>query len=398
MRIDVLSRDSELYSTRRIVEAAKGRGHTVHVRDPLRFTIVVEPGQPVLHYDAAPYQKPDAVIPRIGASITVYGTAVVRQFEQMGVWCCNTSQAIGVARDKLRSIQILSRHRGVGMPKTAFVRRKLSVLPAIREVGDAPVVIKLLEGTQGIGVVLADTVKVAEAIIEMVQSTRQNVLIQNFVQESRGTDVRAFVVGGRVVAAMRRTAQGDEFRSNVHRGGRVMAVTLTPEQERLAVQAAQIIGLRVAGVDLLDSNDGPLVMEVNASPGLEGIERATKVDVAGAIVQHVEEQVLFPDIDIRQRLTLAHGYGVAEIPVAPGSALVGKSIAESGLRQLDIVVLNLERGSVPIPNPRASRVMEAGDVLLCFGKLLSLRTVLPQLAGAEPPASSAPPEAPPGPA
>jgi len=394
MRIDILSRDASLYSTRRLVEACKARGHTMHVRDPLRFTIIVEPGTPVLRYDAGPYDRPDAVIPRIGASITVYGTAVVRQFEQMGVFCCNSSQAIGVARDKLRSIQILSRHRGVGMPKTAFVRRKASVLPAIREVGDAPVVIKLLEGTQGIGVILADTVKIAEAIIETLQSTRQNVLIQNFVHESRGTDVRAFVVGGRVVAAMRRTAQGDEFRSNVHRGGRVAAVTLTPEQERLAVQAAQIIGLRVAGVDLLESNAGPLVMEVNASPGLEGIERATKVDVAGAIVQHIEEQVLFPDIDLRQRLTLQHGYGVAEIPVAPGSELAGKTIAESGLRDRDIVVLNLERGSVPIPNPKGSRTIEAGDVLLCFGKLLTLRSLLPQRAGPDggappPPDSSA---------
>jgi len=385
MRIDILSRDSTLYSTQRLVEAGQAAGHEIRVRDTLRYTILVDRGNPELHYDAEPFERPDAIIPRIGASITMFGTAVVRQFEQMGVFSCNNSQAISVSRDKLRSAQILSRHRGMGIPKTAFVRRKASVLPAIDEVGGAPVIIKLLEGTQGIGVILADNVKIAEAIIETLQSTKQNVLIQNFVKESRGTDVRAFVVGGEVVAAMRRRAQGDEFRSNVHRGGSVEAITLSEEQQRTAVQAAQIMGLRVAGVDMLESSAGPMVMEVNSSPGLEGIERATGIDVAGAIIQHIEDQVLFPDIDIRQRLTLQHGYGVAEIPVGPGSELDGKSITDSGLRDRDIVVLNLERGSVPIPNPRGSRLMQAGDVLLCFGKLLTMRTLLPQMAASEEP-------------
>ena len=214
------------------------------------------------------------MLPRIGASITYFGIAVVRQMEQMDIYTPNTSAGIANSRDKLRATQILSRH-SIGMPATMFVRDRADVLPAIEQVGGAPVVIKLLEGTQGIGVILAPDTKVAEAVIETLQSTRQNVLIQRFVTESRGRDVRALVVGDRVVAAMRRVAQGDEFRSNVHRGGHTEAVELDEEYQRVAVQAAQIMGLRVAGVDMLEGDDGPSVMEVNSSPGLEGIEAAT---------------------------------------------------------------------------------------------------------------------------
>src|SRR5690606_29345318 len=285
MKIAILSQGPRLYSTRRIREAAEARGHKVRVLDPLKFSLDVEKKNPHVWYREKRVENFDAIIPRIGASITFFGTAVVRQYEQMGVFCLNTSSSIATSRDKLRAFQILSRHN-IGIPKTAFVRQRSSVMPAIERVGGAPVIIKLLEGTQGIGVILADTSKIAEAIVETLQSTKQNVLIQNFVEESRGRDVRAFVVGGRVVAAMRRSAQGTEFRSNVHRGGVAVPVQLEPEYERTAVMAAQILGLRVAGVDMLESNEGPQVMEVNSSPGLEGIETATGVDIAGEMIKH----------------------------------------------------------------------------------------------------------------
>jgi len=263
------------------------------------------------------------------------------------------------------------------MPHTAFVRRRQDVLPAIERVGGSPVIIKLLEGTQGVGVILADSVKVAEAIIETLQSTKQNVLIQKFVGESAGKDVRAIVVGDRVVAAMRRVAQGGEFRSNVHRGGVPQPITLDPSFEQTAVRVAQIMGLKVAGVDMLEGADGPQVMEVNSSPGLEGIELATKLDVAGAIIDYVESQVSFPELDVRQRLTVSAGYGVAELQLAEGSDLVGKAIQDTGLRQRDIVVLTLHRGHTVIPNPKVSRVLEISDRLLCFGKLESMRDLVP---------------------
>jgi ribosomal protein S6--L-glutamate ligase len=251
------------------------------------------------------------------------------------------------------------------------------VLPAIERVGGAPVIIKLLEGTQGVGVILADSLKIAEAIIETLQSARQNVLIQKFVAESKGKDIRAFVVGERVVAAIRRVAQGQEFRSNVHRGGKAEPITLDPGYARTAVRAAQIMGLRIAGVDMLEADDGPKVMEVNSSPGLEGIEGATGQDIAGAVIDYISAQVKFPELDIRQRLTVSRGYGVAELSIPAGSDFVGKTIATSGLRERDIVVLTLHRGYTVIPNPRASRALEGGDRLLCFGKLESMRDLVP---------------------
>jgi ribosomal protein S6--L-glutamate ligase len=319
----------------------------------------------------------DAILPRIGSSITYFGTAVVRQFEQMDVYTPNTANGITNARDKLRANQILSRHN-IGMPATAFVRNRADVRPAIELVGGAPVVIKLLEGPQGIGVILAPQVKVAEAIIETLHSTKQNVLIQRFVAESRGKDVRALVVGDRVVAAMRRTANGDEFRSNVHRGGSVEAIDLPPEYEQAAVRSAQIMGLKVAGVDMLEGNDGPLVMEVNSSPGLQGIETATNLDVAGAIIDYIANQVAFPEIDVRQRLSVSTGYGVAELLVHGNADLVGKTLRESGLADRDISVLTLHRGTSVIPNPRGSVELEAGDRLLCFGKLEEMRSMIPE--------------------
>jgi ribosomal protein S6--L-glutamate ligase len=264
------------------------------------------------------------------------------------------------------------------MPATAFVRNRADVRQAIERVGGAPVVIKLLEGTQGIGVILAPQVKVAEAIIETLHSTNQNVLIQKFISESRGRDIRALVVGDRVVAAMRRVAEGDEFRSNVHRGGRVESVTLSPEYEQTAVRSAQIMGLRVAGVDMLEGNDGPLVMEVNSSPGLQGIETATGLDVAGAIVDYIASQVDFPDIDVRQRLSVSTGYGVAELVPNASSGQIGKELGELGLWERDITVLTLHRGAQVIPNPRKHVVLESGDRLLCFGKLDEMRGMIPE--------------------
>jgi len=377
MKLAILSRAPRAYSTQRLRAAAEERGHVVRVLNTLRFAIDLSGAEPDLQYRGRPLSDYDAILPRVGASITYFGTAVVRQFEQMDVYTPNTANGIANARDKLRATQILSRHN-IGMPATAFVRNRADVRPAIERVGGAPVVIKLLEGTQGIGVILAPEVKTAEAIIETLQSTRQNVLIQHFVSESKGRDIRALVVGDRVVAAMRRTAQGDEFRSNVHRGGSVESVALSHEYEQAAVRSAQIMGLKVAGVDMLEGAEGPLVMEVNSSPGLEGIEKATQLDVAGAIIDYLANQVAFPEIDVRQRLSVSTGYGVAELLVHNNAELVGQKLGDSGLWERDITVLTLHRGATVIPNPRKGVVLESGDRLLCFGKLEEMRSMIPE--------------------
>lgn len=375
MKLGILSRSATAYSTKRLEVAALERGHKAKVLNTLRFAIDLTGDDPDLQYRGRQLSDYDAILPRIGASITFFGLAVVRQFEQMDVYTPNTAAGIANSRDKLRSVQILSRH-DIGIPRTAFVRDRKDVPAAIRRVGGAPVVIKLLEGTQGIGVILAPDDKVAEAVVETLQSTRQNVLIQQFITESRGRDVRALVVGDRVVAAMRRVAKGDEFRSNVHRGGRTEVVELDDDYRRVAVQAAQIMGLKVAGVDMLESDRGPLVMEVNSSPGLEGIERATGLDVAGAIIDFMAGQVAFPELDIRQRLTVSTGYDVSELHIRQGSHLVGQTMND-GLKGRDIKVLTLNRGTRVIPNPKGDSHMEADDRLLCFGKLESMRDLVP---------------------
>ncbi len=377
MKLAILSCSANCYSTRRLLEAATLRQYKARVLNTLKFAIDLEEGSPDLYYNQKQLSEYDAILPRIGASITYFGTAVVRQFEQMDVYCGNTSAGISNSRDKLRCLQILSRHH-IGIPKTTFVRDKKDVLPAIERVGGAPVVIKLIEGTQGIGVLLADTIKSAEAIIELLQSQKQNVLVQKFVAESKGRDIRAFVVGDQVVASMRRVAQGQEFRSNVHRGGRTERVDMDPLFQETAVRSAQIMGLRVAGVDMLESKDGPQVMEVNSSPGLEGIETCTQLDVAGAIIDYMAAQVDFPEIDVRQRLTVSRGYGVAEIHVPEGSSFQGQTIKESSLRDHDVNVLTLYRGTSVIPNPKPDRMLEAGDRLLCFGKLESMKGMIPK--------------------
>jgi ribosomal protein S6--L-glutamate ligase len=379
MKLAVLSRAPNAYSTRRFKEAALQRGHEVKVLNTLKFAIDLRKGVPDLHFRQKPLSHYDAVLPRIGTSVTYFGTAVVRQFQQMDVFCANTAHGILNSRDKLRSLQILSRHH-IGIPATTFVKDKKDVIPAIERVGGAPVVIKLIEGTQGIGVLLAESRKAAEGIIELLQSQKQNVLVQKFVAESKGKDIRAFVVGDRVVAGMRRVAQGQEFRSNVHRGAVAEAIELDEQYQETAVRAAQILGLRVAGVDMLESADGPQIMEVNSSPGLEGIETCTDLDIAGAVIDYIAAQVDFPEIDLRQRLTVSKGYGVTEIYVPEGSNFVGKSISETNLGELDINVLTLYRGNKVIPNPRNSRVLEPDDKLLCFGKMEYMRDMVPKKA------------------
>ncbi|MDV6032125.1 MAG: 30S ribosomal protein S6--L-glutamate ligase [Phycisphaera sp. RhM] len=377
MKLGILSRSIRCYSTRRLREAAIQRGHQVKVLDTLKFAIDLKPAEPDLFFRGKQLSHYDAVLPRIGASITQFGTAVVRQFEQMDIFTTNSSAGISNSRDKLRSLQILSRHQ-IGIPETTFVRDKRDVLPAIERVGGSPVIIKLLEGTQGIGVLLAESVKAAEAIVELLQSQKQNVLIQKFVAESKGKDIRAFVVGDQVVGAMRRVAQGQEFRSNVHRGGVTEPVDLPEDYREAAIRTTQIMGLRVAGVDMLEGKDGPQIMEVNSSPGLEGIEHCTQLDIAGSIIDYIAAQVDFPEIDLRQRLTVSRGYGVAEIHIPEGSEFVNKTVQSSGLREKDINALTLYRGSTVIPNPRSDRELMAGDRLLCFGKLELMRGLIPK--------------------
>jgi ribosomal protein S6--L-glutamate ligase len=345
----------------------------MRVLDTQKLAIVVEEAGPTITYEGKLLRRVDAIVPRISARITFYGTAVVRQFEQMGVFTLVASHAISVSRDKLRSMQILSRHR-IGMPPTVFVRDKVHVKEAIERVGGAPVVIKVLEGTQGVGVILAETIASAQSIIETLQMAYQNVLIQRFVAESAGRDIRAFVVGGRVVAAMRRISKNGNFRANLHQGGDSEAVRLPAEYETMAIRAAQVLGLRVAGVDILEGQDGPKVIEVNASPGLEGIEAATGIDVAGAMIEHIEDEVSFPEVDLRQRLTLKSGYGVAEIKLTRRSALVGRRVGET---QPDVRILSILRGSVSIPNPAPDCELLPGDVIIGFGKLLTLKSLLP---------------------
>lgn len=291
MKIGILSRKPSLYSTRRLKEAGQQRGHDVQIIDYLRCYMNIAAHKPMVMYQGKPLEHFQAVIPRIGASRTFYGTAVVRQFEMMGVFPANESQAITRSRDKLRCLQLLSR-QGIGLPVTGFANSTKDIDGLISIVGGAPLVIKLLQGTQGIGVILAENVKAAEAVIEAFRELDADILVQEFIKEAQGMDIRCFVVGGRVIAAMQRKAPAGEFRSNLHRGGTAGKVKLTPEERSTALRAAKSMGLNVAGVDILRSNHGPLVMEVNSSPGLEGIEKATGIDVAGKIIEFLEKRAV----------------------------------------------------------------------------------------------------------
>ncbi|MCB0396712.1 MAG: 30S ribosomal protein S6--L-glutamate ligase [Flavobacteriales bacterium] len=287
MKIAVLSRNGRLYSTSRIMEAGKQRGHEMIIIDPLKCTLVLEKKKPAILYNDMPLEGINAIIPRIGASITFYGTAVVRQFEMMRVFTAIESQALVRSRDKLRSLQLLAR-AGLDMPKTVFTNYAKHAEPIVQGLGGAPLIIKLLEGTQGLGVVKADTNKSAVSVIEAFNGLKARAIIQEFIKEAGGADIRAFIVDGKVVGAMKRQAKEGEFRSNLHRGGTASVVQLGARQKTAALKAARILGLKVAGVDMLQSKRGPLILEVNSSPGLEGIEMATGHDIAGEIIQYLE--------------------------------------------------------------------------------------------------------------
>lgn len=290
MRLAILSRNRKLYSTRRLVEAAEAHGFTVQVVDPLRCYMRISPGLAEIHFKGKVLEGFDAIIPRIGASITFYGTAVVRQFETMGVYTVNSADGIGRARDKLRSMQLLSQ-QGIGLPTTVTAHSPDDTDDLVAMLGDPPHVLKLVEGTQGQGVVLAETHAASISLAEAFRGVKAHFLMQEFIREAKGSDLRAFVVGGKVVAAMRRQAREGEFRSNLHRGGSALRVKLSREERSAAIRAAATMGLGVAGVDLLRSDRGPLVLEVNSSPGLEGIEAASGIDVAGVVMEHIEQSV-----------------------------------------------------------------------------------------------------------
>lgn len=289
MKIGLLCRNPKLYSHQRLIEAAEARGHEIHVIDHLRCYINITSHRPSIHYGGEQLVGFDAVIPRIGASVTFFGTAVVRQFEMMGVYPLNESVAISRSRDKLRSLQLLAR-RGIGLPVSVFAHRTGQAEHIVDMLGGAPVVVKLLEGTQGIGVVLGETQSSAESIIQAFGGLKANILVQEFIKEAGGQDIRCLVVGGRVVASMARTGKEGDFRSNLHRGGSAENIRITPEERSTAVRAAKIMGLNVCGVDMLRSNHGPVVMEVNSSPGLEGVEKATGIDVADRIIGFIERE------------------------------------------------------------------------------------------------------------
>jgi ribosomal protein S6--L-glutamate ligase len=288
MKIGILSRNAKLYSTRRLVEAAEQRGHEVRVIDSLRCYMNITTRHPEIHYKGEVLDGFDAVIPRIGASITFYGTAVLRQFEMMGVYPLNESVALTRSRDKLRSLQLLAKH-GIGLPVTSFAHSPDDIDDLLNIVGGAPAVIKVLQGTQGLGVVLAETKQAAESVIQAFMGLKEHILVQEFIKEAGGSDIRCFVVGGKVIASMKRQGKEGEFRSNLHRGGSAALVRITPEERSTALRAAKIMGLNVCGVDILRSNHGPVVMEVNSSPGLEGIEAASGKDIAGQIIQFIEK-------------------------------------------------------------------------------------------------------------
>lgn len=301
MKIAILSRNPKLYSTKRLIEAAKDRGHEVETLDVLRCYMNITSHRPSIHYKGEELTGFDAVIPRIGASVTFYGAAVLRQFEMMGVYPLNESVAVTRSRDKLRALQLLSR-KGIGLPITGFANKPDDIEDLIKMVGGAPLVIKLLQGTQGIGVVLAETVNAAESVIESFLGLKASVLVQEYISEAGGADIRCFVIGDKVVASMKRQGAEGEFRSNIHRGGSASLIKITPEERSTAVRAAQTMGLNVCGVDVLRSNHGPVVMEVNSSPGLEGIETATNKDIAGTIIEFLEK-------NLKQGKTRTRGQG-----------------------------------------------------------------------------------------
>ena len=374
LKLAVLSRGPRLYSTRRLVQEAKLRGIDVEVTDPMKFSLFVDDGAIDIHYAGEPFTH-DAVIPRIGHSITKHGVAVLRHMEQLGIWTANTGQGILQSRDKLHASQILARNK-IPVPKTTYVRDSIDVEPAIDFVGGLPVVIKVTQGTQGQGVFLRHTVHESRSLIQGLLLTGKSVLVQEYIAESHGKDIRALVVGDRVVAAMRRRARGREFRSNYHLNGTVEKVEISEEFEHQAVRAARVLGLNIAGVDLLEGANGPLVLEVNSSPGLEGIEKASGVNVAGAIIDYVTSEAVFSEVDLDQLLRTVPGSGVIAIQLRNHPSMVGKEISDLFVYGDNVQLLGLSRDSNVIWNPKLDTQLRYDDVVICYGELNQLRKSL----------------------
>ncbi len=374
LKLAVLSRGPRLYSTRRLVQEAKLRGIEVEVTDPMKFSLFVDDGAIDIHYAGEPFTH-DAVVPRIGHSITKHGVAVLRHMEQLGIWTANTGQGILQSRDKLHASQILARNK-IPVPKTTYVRDSIDVEPAIDFVGGLPVVIKVTQGTQGQGVFLRHTVHESRSLIQGLLLTGKSVLVQEYIAESHGKDIRALVVGDRVVAAMRRKARGREFRSNYHLNGTVEKVEISSEFEQQAVRAARVLGLNIAGVDLLEGNNGPLVLEVNSSPGLEGIEKASGINVAGEIIDYVMSEAAFSEVDLDQLLRTVPGSGVISLQLRNHPSMVGKKISDLFTYDNDVPLIALSRDSNLVWNPKLETQLRYDDVVICYGELNQLRKSL----------------------
>ena len=374
LKLAVLSRGPRLYSTRRLVQEAKLRGIEVEVTDPMKFSLFVDDGAIDIHYAGEPFTH-DAVVPRIGHSITKHGVAVLRHMEQLGIWTANTGQGILQSRDKLHASQILARNK-IPVPKTTYVRDSIDVEPAIDFVGGLPVVIKVTQGTQGQGVFLRHTVHESRSLIQGLLLTGKSVLVQEYIAESHGKDIRALVVGDRVVAAMRRKARGREFRSNYHLNGTVEKVEISSEFEQQAVRAARVLGLNIAGVDLLEGNNGPLVLEVNSSPGLEGIEKASGINVAGEIIDYVMSEAAFSEVDLDQLLRTVPGSGVISLQLRNHPSMVGKMISDLFTYDNDVPLIALSRDSNLVWNPKLETQLRYDDVVICYGELNQLRKSL----------------------
>lgn len=376
LRLAILSRGPRLYSTRRLVEEAKKRGLEPYVADPMKFSLFVADGTIDVLHNGKPFNY-DAVIPRIGHSITKHGVAVLRHLEQLGIWTANTGTGILQSRDKLHASQILARNR-IPVPRTTYVRDIIDVETAVEFVGGLPVVVKVTQGTQGQGVFLRHTIREAQNLVEGLLLTGRAVLIQEYIAESHGKDIRALVVGDRVVASMRRRARGREFRSNYHLNGTVEKVNLLPEYEEAACRAARVLGLHIAGVDLLEAKNGPLVLEVNSSPGLEGIEKASEVNVASEIIDYVTSETAFSDVDLDQLLRTVPGSGVLSLQIRNHPQLVGQPLESLFNSNSEIPVFALSRENELMWNPSNEIQLRYEDVLICYGELTELRNSLRQ--------------------
>ena len=372
VRLAVLSRGPRLYSTRRLVEEARLREIEVAVLDPMQFSLFVTEQEIGILHQGVPF-KYDAVIPRIGHSITKHGVAVLRHLEQLEVWTANSSRGILQSRDKLHSGQILSRNK-ISTPRTAYVRDMKDIQRAIDTVGGLPVVVKVTQGTQGQGVFLRHTIHETRNLVQGLLMTGKSVLIQEYIAESHGKDIRALVVGGKVVASMRRKARGREFRSNYHLNGTVENVDLPEEYAEMACRAARVLGLNVAGVDLLEGNTGPLVLEVNSSPGLEGIEKASGVNVAGAIIDYVISESDFSEVNVDQLLRTIPGHGVLSVHLRNHPKLIGKPIGD--LFKGDVPIFALSRAGDLIWNPEPDMQLRFHDTVICYGDLEELRVAI----------------------